>query len=181
MDEITKAAFENVLFTEQEIKTRIRELATELAKDFKGKPTSVILLANGALFFGAELLMGLDLEVQLDIMAVSSYIGVASSNVVTERSDGLKIDIRDRHVVVVDDIFDTGQTMDHVVQRLKAYGPVDIRVCVLLEKDCAKKVDLRPDYSAFKIADQFVVGYGLDHNESFRNLPYIAVLDDDGF
>ncbi len=166
-----------VLACEKEIRRRVAELAAEIAEEYQGKPLTVIVIANGALFFGSDLLRLIPLKLQLDILAISSYIGTHSSDRITVRSQ-LKVDIRNRHVLVIDDIFDTGKTLQSVMDDLEEQDPVDIRTCVLLEKRFSGQIGRRPDYAGFAIGNEFVVGYGLDYDEHYRNLPYIAVLSE---
>jgi len=169
---------DRILFHRDQIVERIDELARQIAEDYGGLPLSVIVLGNGALFFGAELLLRLDMDLELDILPVSSYSGAKRGERITERFVEMKIDVRDRHVLVVDDIFDSGMTMEHVCGRLQEDGPKDLKSCVLLLKECERSHDGVPDYFGFKVENEFVVGYGLDLDERFRNFPHIGVLNE---
>jgi hypoxanthine phosphoribosyltransferase len=177
MTENAAHCISEVLISQADIATRVRALGEEISASYSGCPLTVIMLSNGALIFGADLVRSIDIPLQLDTMTVSSYAGTRSTNKITVLSK-LKLEVRDRHVLVVDDIYDTGLTMSTIVGELNGLHPISIRTCVLLNKQRPRTVDLVPDYSGFDIDDQFVVGYGLDYNEHYRNLPYIGILDD---
>ncbi len=165
---------DQVILTAAAIAARNRELAADLAADYAGRKLTVVVLSNGALFFAADLLRLIPLPLQLDSIGVASYIG-EKSEAVELRSD-LKTDVQGRHVLVIDDIFDTGRTLQAVSQHLRKSKPASIRTCVLLQKEVARETSVQPDYRGFAIENVFVVGYGLDYNEHYRNLPYIGVL-----
>jgi hypoxanthine phosphoribosyltransferase len=168
---------DRVLFDRDQITRRLDELALEIAADYDGLPLSVIVVANGSIFFAAELLLRLDMDLELDILPVSSYSGAKRGERITERFVEMKIDVRDRHVLVLDDIFDSGMTLEHVNIRLQAHQPKDLKTCVLLLKQCDRSHDRQPDYFGFNVENEFVVGYGLDFDERYRNLPYIGILN----
>ena len=172
-----KEAVVRTLFDHDRIIARSNELAIQIKKECGDKPLSVIVLANGAIFFAAELLLRLRMDVELDVLAIASYNGMERAETIVDRSDVLKIDLNGRQVLVIDDVFDSGKTIEHVFKRLQKENPAKLKSCVLLLKNCKRDTSLLPDYHGFVIEDEFVVGYGLDYNERYRNLPYVGVLD----
>lgn len=168
---------ERTLFHEQTILRRLDELAAEITAEYEGRDLTVIAVLNGSLFFMADLLRRIQLPLSLDCLSVSSYHGgTESSGTVTFDQTSLP-DVDGRHVLILDDILDTGRTLHAICRRLKAEGnPASIRICVLLKKNKVRDEEMEADYSGFEIGDEFVVGYGLDYQERYRNLPYIGVL-----
>ncbi len=177
-DANTKKRIKRILYEREQIVRRVGALAAEIRNDYADRSLSVVVLANGALFFAAELLLQLEMDVELDILSVSSYSGAERGELIIERSNDLKIDLRDRHVLVLDDIFESGNTLKHVFDHLNEAAPRDLKSCVLLLKECEREHDELPDYFGFNVEDEFVVGYGLDFDERYRNLPYIGILDE---
>jgi hypoxanthine phosphoribosyltransferase len=165
-----------VLLTEQQIQQRLDVLAAQLRADYEGKDLTVIGVLTGSVLFLADLLRRLPIPLRLDYIAVSSYHGGTRSSHDLVVTKTLRLDVRDRDVLVVDDILDTGQTLTHVRDMMRGYGPRDVKYCVFLEKNVPHAQKLRPDYVGFQISDQFVVGYGLDYRERYRNLMYVATL-----
>lgn len=166
---------ERILITEEQLARRNRSLAREIERDFKGRDLTVISLLNGTVLFLADLIRHLNLPLRLDFIGVSSYgAGTESGELVFTKE--LRLDVRGREVLLVDDILDTGKTMSQVLPKLKALKPHRIRTCVLLDKPARRLHALEADYVGFKIADVFVVGYGLDFAEQYRNLPFVGVL-----
>jgi hypoxanthine phosphoribosyltransferase len=171
------AEIERILFHEQTILSRLDELAARINDEFRGKELTVIAVLNGSLMFTADLLRRITLPLKLDCLSVASYHGgIESSGTVT--FDQLSVpDINERHVLIVDDILDTGRTVDAISRKLRALTrPLSVRICVLLRKKKARAAELEADYFGFDIEDEFVVGYGLDYHEHYRNLPFIGVL-----
>jgi hypoxanthine phosphoribosyltransferase len=173
-----------VLFSPEEISKRVRELASTIAGDYLSggrkdpysRPLLVVGLLKGALPFMADLTRAMDIDMEYDFMAVSSYQGRTSPGEVRILKD-LDSPVGYRDLLIVEDIIDTGRTLDHIVRRLRAREPASLRVCALLDKPARREVDVPVDYVGFILKeDQFVVGYGLDYNELYRNLPYIAAL-----
>ncbi|MFT5127960.1 MAG: hypoxanthine phosphoribosyltransferase [Rhodothermales bacterium] len=172
---------DRVLISEADIAARNKTLAARISADYAGKTLTIVVISNGALIFGADLVRQIPIPLQLDTISASSYSGVKSTNELTIHS-GLKLEIQNRHVVVVDDIFDTGLTLARIVESLQEHEPLDIRTCVLLDKKRPRGADaLIPDYVGFPIEDLFVVGYGLDYDEHYRNLPFVGVLHSDHY
>jgi hypoxanthine phosphoribosyltransferase len=166
---------ERVLITEDQIARRIRGLARQIERDFRGHEMVVVSLLNGTVLFLADLIRYLNLPLRLDFMGVSSYgAGTESGALVFTKE--LRLDMRGRDVLLVDDILDTGKTMSRVLPKLRALKPRRIKVCVLLDKPVRRVERVKADYIGFEIPDYFVVGYGLDFAERYRNLPFVGVL-----
>ena len=166
---------DRVLITEEQIARRVRQLTHELQQDFAGRDLVIVSLLSGTVMFLADLVRHLSLPLKLDFMGVSSYgAGTESGELVFTKQ--LRLDVRGRDVLVVDDILDTGRTLKRVVAVLRAHKPKRIKICVLLEKKARRVEKVRADYVGFQIPDLFVVGYGLDFAERYRNLPFVAVL-----
>ncbi len=168
-----------ILFHEQTILSRLDELARQITAEYEGKDLTVIAVLNGSLIFMADLLRRIPLPLKLDCLRVASYHGgTESSGTVTFHQLAMP-DIDGRHVLILDDILDSGRTLDAICSRLRAERrPLSIRICVLLEKKIPRAKELTADYVGFGIGDEFVVGYGLDYAEHYRNLPFIGVLRD---
>jgi hypoxanthine phosphoribosyltransferase len=166
---------ERILITDEQIARRIRTLAREIERDFRGRETVVVSLLNGTVVFLADLIRQLNVPLRLDFIGVSSYgAGTESGELVFTKE--LRLDVRGRDVLLVDDILDTGKTMSRVIARLKLLKPRRIKTCVLLDKPARRVEKITADYSGFEIPDLFVVGYGLDYAERYRNLPFVGVL-----
>jgi hypoxanthine phosphoribosyltransferase len=164
-----------VLITERQIERRVRQLTRDLQRDFDGRDLVIVSLLNGTVIFLADLIRHLSLPLRLDFIGVSSYgAGTESGELVFTKQ--LRIDVRGRDVLVVDDILDTGRTLKRVLGVLRQHKPRRIKVCVLLEKKARRTEKIRADYVGFQIPDLFVVGYGLDYAECYRNLPFVGVL-----
>ena len=172
---MTQSAPVRTLVTADEIRDRIQTLATEIdASGGEGELTAVVC-TNGALFFAADLLRAVRRPLMLDTIAVASYIGSRSGPLAIRA--GTKCEVHGRHVLVIDDIFDTGNTLQAVCEHLSQRGAASLSTCVLLSKPGSSGDVRPPDYCGFEIDDVFVVGYGLDYRERYRNLPYIGVLE----
>src|SRR5512136_3384397 len=166
---------ERVLITDREIARRIREMAREIARDFTGREMVVVSLLNGTVMFLADLIRHLSLPLRLDFIGVSSYgAGTESGELVFTKE--LRLGVRGRDVLLVDDILDTGKTLSRVRAKLRALRPRRIKTCVLLNKAARRVEPVEADYVGFEIPDFFVVGYGLDFAERYRNLPFVGVL-----
>ena len=166
---------ERVLITDRQIACHIREMSREIERDFKGRDLVIVSLLNGTVMFLADLIRHLSLPLRLDFIGVSSYgAGTESREIVFTKE--LRLDMRGRDVLLVDDILDTGRTLSRVLPKLRALRPRRIKVCVLLDKPSRRIEDVEADYVGFEIPDLFVVGYGLDFAERYRNLPFVGVL-----
>jgi hypoxanthine phosphoribosyltransferase len=166
---------ERVLITERQLARRIGELAAEIQDDFAGREMVVVSLLNGTVMFLADLMRRLSLPLRLDFIGVSSYgQGKKPGKLIFTKE--LRLDVRGRDVLLVDDILDTGRTLTKVIANLRLLKPRRIKVCVLLDKASRRAEPLTADYVGFAIPDYFVVGYGMDFAERFRNLPFVGVL-----
>ncbi len=167
-----------VLISERQIRQRVRSLAEAITNDYAGKELSVVALLTGTVVFLADLLRDLPLPLRLDFMGVSSYGSETVSKSMTLTKE-LRMDIRGREVLLVDDILDTGRTLHLVQKKLRGLRPKSLRTCVLLDKPSRRAQPIQADYVGFIIPDLFVVGYGLDYAEKYRNLPFIGVLKEE--
>ena len=167
---------EEVLLTEFQIRQRLDELAAEIERDYAGKDLTVVGILTGGMIFIADLVRRLPMQLRLDYIGVSSYHGETRSTGELILTKALKLDLRGRDVLVVDDILDTGLTLVKIREMLQKFAPRTVKFCTLLEKDVPHQEDFRADYVAFQIPNKFVVGYGLDYRERYRNLPYVGIL-----
>ncbi len=166
---------ESVLITEAQLARRVAVLAREIERDYRGREMVIVSLLNGTVLFLADLIRHLSLPLRLDFMGVSSYgAGTESGELVFTKE--LRLDVRGRDVLLVDDILDTGRTLSRVIPKLRALKPQRLKVCVLLDKPSRRVEEVIADYVGFEIPDVFVVGYGLDFAERYRNLPFVGVL-----
>ena len=167
-----------VLLTEAEVDKRINEVAETISRDYEGKQIHLICILKGGVFFTCELAKRLTVPVTMDFMSVSSYgSGTVSSGIVKIIKD-LDEPLEGKHVLIVEDIIDSGQTLAYLIEVLKQRNPQDIRLCTLLDKPERRvKKQVKVDYTCFTIPDEFVVGYGLDYDQKYRNLPYIGVVE----
>jgi hypoxanthine phosphoribosyltransferase len=165
-----------VLLSEFRLKRRVRELARAIERDYQKKDLVIVALLNGTVLFLADLIRCLDIPLRLDFMGVSSYRGKTSSGSLAFTKE-LQLDVCGRDVLLVDDILDTGKTLDRVTRRLRSLKPRSLKICVLLEKQVERVKPIRADYVGFKIPNVFVVGYGLDYAERLRHLPFVGILN----
>lgn len=167
---------QEVLFTEDQLRARVAEVGAQITADYQGKAPLLVSVLRGSYIFMADLSRSIDLPVTIDFMSVSSYgKGTASSGQVQITKD-LSDDIEGRDLIIVEDILDSGNTLFYLMQILQARAPSSIRLCTLLDKPDRRTKPISADYCGFTIPDAFVVGYGLDYAENYRNLPYIGIL-----
>jgi hypoxanthine phosphoribosyltransferase len=167
---------EQVLITREQIEARVGQLARRIERDYRGRDLVMVPLLTGTVPFLADLIRHLSLPLRLDFMGVSSYgAGTESGELVFTKE--LRLNVRGRHVLLVDDILDTGRTLCRVTEKLRALRPRSIKTCVLLDKKARRVAKIEADYVGFEIPDLFVVGYGLDFAERYRNLPFVGVLE----
>jgi len=170
-----------ILLDQKAIQGKVAELGALLDAEYKGKRPLMICVLKGALMFMADLTRAMKISLELDFMAVSSYgVSTKSSGVVRILKD-LEAGIEGRHVIIVEDIIDTGLTLKYLMENLRSRKPASIKICTLLDKPSRRQVSLKPDYCGFEIEDKFVVGYGLDFAEEYRNLPFIGVLKPEAY
>jgi len=169
---------DKVLITDHEIRERIKTLGGEISKDYVDKNPVLVTVLRGAIVFLCDLIREISVPITLDFLSISSYSGEVHTGVVRITKD-LSESIESRHVILVEDIIDTGLTLNYILKTLKARKPLDIRVCALLNKKVRRIIDIPIEYCGFEIPDEFVVGYGMDYNQQYRNLPFIGVLKED--
>jgi hypoxanthine phosphoribosyltransferase len=164
------------LISAERIQARVGELAAQIAQDYRGQPVTILGVLTGCLMFLADLVRHLDLPLRIGLIQASSYRGRSTSPGELHVHPELVPDVSSRHVLLLDDILDTGQTLHCLSEHLRRLEPLSLRVAVLLRKRGRQRLVLEPDYWGFEIPDRFVVGYGLDFNDEYRHLPYVAVL-----
>lgn len=165
---------EEVLFSEEQLKKRAAELGAEISKDYEGKPILLIGILKGSLPFMADLMRRIDGDVEIDFMAVSSYGSSTISSGVVKIIKDLDHSIEGKNVIVIEDIIDTGITLSYLSKYLTDKRPASLKVCTLLDKPSRRKVEFNADYVGFTIEDKFIIGYGLDYDQKYRQLPYIS-------
>jgi hypoxanthine phosphoribosyltransferase len=170
----------DILIPAERIRERVSELARQIEADYQGQPVTIVGVLTGSLIFLADLMRQLTLPLRVALIQASSYRGAVTTPGPLHVQAELVPDLRGRHVLVLDDILDTGRTLAQLVAQLRRLEPASLRIVVLLRKRARLEVPLEPDYFGFDIPDAFVVGYGLDYNDEYRNLPYIGVLPSDG-
>ena len=167
---------EKVLYTEEDIQEVVQRIGKQISEDYKDKNLFLVTVLKGSLVFMADLMRAIDIPCNIDFLAVSSYgKGTSTSGEVQVIKD-LNCPLADKDLLVVEDILDSGVTLSFLLKNLSARGPKSIRLCTLLDKPERRKVDIHPDYVGMQVPDEFIVGYGLDYDEYYRNLPYIGVL-----
>ena len=167
-----------ILVQRDELEHRVRELADEVSRDFADRDLLLVGVLKGAVFFLSDLMRHLEVDCEVDFMAVSSYGSSTDSSGVVRILKDLDVSIEGRHVLIVEDIVDSGLTLSYLLRTLKARNPASLEVCALLTKPERRKVELPIRYVGFEIPNRFAIGYGLDHAERFRNLPFVAVLEE---
>ena len=160
----------NVLVSEEELKAKVRELGAQISRDYEGKNLVLVSILKGSVVFMADLMRAVSIPCSIDFMVVSSYGGLVK---IIKDLDG---DLSGKDVLIVEDILDTGITLFNLVPMLKMRHPNSVKICTILDKPSRRKADIKPDYEGFQVPDEFVVGYGLDYDEKYRNLPYIGIL-----
>jgi len=174
-NELTKD-IQQVFVSTSALQSRVRELGQEISRDYRGKNPLLVGALKGMIFFMADLLRTITIPVEVDFIAVSSYTNEARDRGVVRVTKDLDLPITGRHVIFVEDVVDTGLTLNYLVNSLRARQPGSLEVCVLFNKATRRLIDLPIRYKGFDLPDYFVVGYGLDHHERYRNLPYVGIL-----
>ncbi len=168
-----------ILIDEESLQSKIRELGAKITEDYKGKELLLICVLKGAVVFVSDLMKRIDLPLEVDFMAVSSYGSDTKSSGVVRILKDLNKGIEGKNVLIVEDIIDSGLTLSYLIENLKARGPESVEICTILDKPDRRKADIDIKYTGFQVPDEFVVGYGLDYAEKYRNLPYVAVLKEE--
>lgn len=169
-----------VLLSEEDVDKRIQEIGEQISKDYAGKQVHLVCVLKGGVFFLCELAKRITVPVSMDFMSVSSYGSATKSSGVVKIVKDLDESLKDKDVLVVEDIVDSGRTLSYLLDMLRDRGPKSIKLCTLLDKPERRVVDVNVDYTGFSIPDEFVVGYGLDYDQRYRNLPFIGVVEFDG-
>jgi hypoxanthine phosphoribosyltransferase len=171
-------AIGKILVQQDELAHRVTALGEEISRDYAGRDLFLVGVLKGAFFFLSDLMRNIDLHTEVDFMAVASYGSSTDSSGVVRILKDLDASIQGREVLIVEDIVDSGLTLQYLLRTLKARDPASLEVCALLTKPARRKADVEIRYQGFEIPNEFVIGYGLDHAERYRNLPYVAVLSD---
>jgi len=172
-----KEDIDRILISQEQIQEKIRELGKQITEDYKDKDNVLLVgVLKGAFIFMADLIRNIDLPLHVDFMAVSSYGASTKSSGVVRILKDLEHDVEGKNLLIIEDIVDSGLTLSYMCNILKSRNPESIKICALLDKPSRRQVDIEVDYLGFEIPDYFVVGYGLDYGEKYRNLPYICVL-----
>ncbi|MGI6345101.1 MAG: hypoxanthine phosphoribosyltransferase [Bacillota bacterium] len=172
---------ESILITREEIAAKVAELGRQISRDYEGEEFLAVVVLKGAIIFAADLLRQIDGNVVMDSIAVSSYGASTQSSGVVRFLKDLDESIEGRHVMVVEDIIDTGLTLKYLIENLLSRKPKSLKICTLLDKPSRRQVDIVPDYCGFQIPDRFVVGYGLDFAQRYRQLPDVGVLKPEAY
>jgi len=178
MAELTRGV-SKVLIEEDAVAARVADLGADISADYADKDLLLVGVLKGAVFFMADLMRQLTIPCEVDFMAISSYGAATDSSGVVRILKDLDINIEGREVLVVEDIIDSGLTLSYLMRMLESRNPASLEVCALLTKPARREIDVRVRYTGFEIPNEFVIGYGLDFGERYRNLPYVAVLDPD--
>ena len=173
---------QRILLSEEAIRRRVEEMGKLLTEEYAGKDPVVVGVLKGVVVFYSDMIRQIKVPCQMDFMWLSSYSGTNSTGELIVRRD-VSVDIKDRHVLILEDIYDTGTSLDFTYRHLMSKGPASLKICTLLDKPERRKpgITLKPDYVGFTIPNEFVVGYGLDYNEHFRNLPYVGILKPEAY
>ncbi|MDK2824743.1 MAG: hypoxanthine phosphoribosyltransferase [Clostridia bacterium] len=166
-----------ILISEEQIKNKVKELGEQITNDYQDKDLLVICILKGAVIFMADLIREIKIPLNIDTMVVSSYGSSTESSGVVRILKDLDESVENRDILIVEDIVDTGLTLKYLMDNIISRGPKSVKICSFLDKPERRKVNIVPDYKGYSIPDEFVVGYGLDYAEKYRNLPYIAVLN----
>ncbi len=167
---------EKILYSEQDIQQKVEELGKQISRDYKDKNPILISILKGGVVFLADIMRALDIPIEIEFMGVASYGNSTKSSGVVQITKDCNTDISDRHVLIIEDIVDTGLSLKYITRYLQGKNPSSLKICVLMDKVDAHELDIEMSYKAFDVPDEFIVGYGLDYDEKYRNLPYIGIL-----
>ena len=168
-----------ILITEEALQARVAELGAQISKDYEGDSVYLVCILKGGVFFTTELAKHITVPVNIDFMSVSSYGGETTSSGIVRIVKDLDTPIEGKNVLIAEDIIDTGRTLAYLMEHLKQRKPKSLKLCTLLDKPERRVSDVKVDYTGFEIPDEFVVGYGLDYDQRYRNLPYVGVIEFD--
>jgi hypoxanthine phosphoribosyltransferase len=177
VERVRDSAIGEILVQADDLQRRVRELGAAITKDYQGQDLLLVCVLKGAVFFLSDLMREIDLPCEVDFMAVASYGSATDSSGVVRILKDLDMPLEGRNVLIVEDIVDSGLTLQYLMRNLRERGPASLEVCALLTKPDRRRADITAKYLGFEIPDRFVIGYGLDHAERHRNLPYVAALD----
>lgn len=166
-----------VLVSEEQLKAKVAELGAQISRDYAGKNLVLVSILKGSVVFMADLMRAVSIPCNIDFMVVSSYGGSNTTSGLVKIIKDLDGNLSGKDVLIVEDILDTGVTLSNLVPMLKMRNPNSVKICTILDKPSRRKADIQPDYEGFQVPDEFVVGYGLDYDEKYRNLPYVGVLN----
>lgn len=167
---------EKIFYSQEEIAAIVRDLGARISRDYEGKDPILVSILKGSVVFMADLMRAITIPCEIDFMATSSYGGGTKTSGVVKLIKDLDRNISGRHLIIVEDILDSGMTLSYIIEMLEARHPADIRICTLFDKPSRRTADVHAAYSGIEVPDEFIVGYGLDYNEKYRNLPFIGVL-----
>ena len=168
---------QTILVTEEQLQAKVAQLGARISQDYAGKDLLLVSILKGAVVFMADLMRAVSIPCSIDFMVVSSYGGTNTETTgLVKIVKDLDADLTGKDVLIVEDVLDTGVTLSNLVPMLKMRNPSSVKICAILDKPTRRKADIQPDYEGFQVPDEFVVGYGLDYNEKYRNLPYVGVL-----
>ncbi len=170
-----------IVFSEEEIKKRVGEMGKQISRDYKDKHPILITVLKGTMYFVADLTRQLDIPINIDFMSIGVFPGVTKNSGIVRINKDLDLNITGRHVLMIEDIINTGLTMGYLVQNMESRKPASIKVCTLLNNPSKRLMNIPLAYIGFQVPDTYMVGYGLDHNQDFRHLPYIAEFDEAAF
>ncbi len=170
------ADISSVVFSEETIQERVHQIGESISRDYAGKNPLMVGVLRGVLFFMADLLRAVHIPLEVDFLAVSNYSAESRDQGFVRMEKDLEISVRGRHVIFIEDVIDTGLTLNYILNNLRTRKPASLEVCVLFNKPTKRLIDIPTRYKGFDLPDQFVVGYGLDYREKYRNLPYVGVL-----
>ena len=174
------SSIETILFSEEEIKERVKQVGKEISEDSRGKKPVLVGILKGSVVFMADLMRAIDIDCKIAFLTAKSYGNSAVSSGKVELEETLKIslgeEIAGKDIILVEDILDTAATLYAVREKIKELSPASIKICTFIERNIERKIDIKPDYKCFDIQDGFIVGYGLDYAQNYRNLPYVGIL-----
>ena len=168
-----------ILCSEEQLKAKMQELGAAITRDYAGKDLLMVSILKGSIMVMADLMRAVDLPLEIDFMNVSSYGSGTETKGAVKILKDLDVDIKDKHVLIVEDILDSGVTLHNLMKLLKQRGPASIKICTLFSKPARRQVEVEVEYMGFEIPDAFIVGYGLDYDEKYRNLPYVGILKEE--